>query len=793
MTKNYFLLALALVCFAGSTYAQNRPCATDEMHKRLLFAHPELAQLEAEYEKQINDGLKKIDFRTAKKTTFTDETDNANFWYDIPIVVHVIHDYGNDKSLYLTDDDIFNDLLNWNIVYAKENYDTNSVVAPFVPYIGNPHIRLHLASRDPNGNPTKGITRHRSYLNYYGGDQSKFDGWPPTSYVNIWTVEVITTGNGEAAAYAYFPSSVTYVPFYDGVISDASYLANEYTGALSVSKTINHEMGHVFSLYHPWGGTNNPGVACGDDEVDDTPPTMGHVEPGCRPDLPSSNPNSLYDSACATNYFKLYSNDAGLDSLVNYPDTTNTQNIMDYTYCSRMFTKGQVYRMHQALNSDVAGRNNLWSVSNLYITGVLNDTVAKTFTPRLDLKPIPEFEVTPYSLSLQYHNDPEYFTFPGTSVTFRNETWNDTLSNLDWTFSNGALHSDFNSSTNDSALTYFNNNFSTPGWVDVKMHATGNGASGDTTVEWPRAVFVADAAGLNANSYFQDFNGADTAKWPSFNYYNNEFKWQWANVGYLDNSCIMYTGYDNRYNPLTGAYPNTGSPYGDFDDFFSIPFDLSSYTGYCSLNYFYSGASRSSNAFDLNDTLEIDYSVRESQGWNTLAVLTKRGVDNMGPVGTAFYPTSASDWAQMSINLPAAAKTNYTVFRWRYKPGVAAGYDGTVGTGIYSSGNNFFMDRVFFSPFPAGVANVKLDNMDVAIAPNPTNGDAYVIIKDAEYAVANIVVCDITGKEVFRTSEQLTSNEARILIPHDVISVPGMYVVQTATGSQVHTQKLMVQ
>ena len=100
------------------------------------------------------------------------------------------------------------------------------------------------------------------------------------------------------------------------------------------------------------------------------------------------------------------------------------------------------------------------------------------------------------------------------------------------------------------------------------MHATGNG-SGDTTVDFPRSVFVTDAAGINPTTYYQDFNGADTAKWPSFNYYNNEFKWQWANVGYADNSCIMYNGFDSRVNPLLGAFPNTGNPYGDFDDFFS--------------------------------------------------------------------------------------------------------------------------------------------------------------------------------------------------------------------------------
>ena len=393
MKKHYFLLLLAIACFAGKGFTQTLPCYSDEMRKMQISAHPDLLQAEQNFNKQISEGLKKIDFsKIAKRTTAADESGNPDFWYDIPIVIHVVHDYGSE---YLSDDALFDDFADWNLVYAKENADTADVVTTFIPYIGNPHIRLHLATKDPIGNPTKGITRYRNYSTYFAGDFAKFGGWPPTSYVNIWIVNVITTGNGEAAAYAYFPDDVTYVPFYDGVIADAEYVANAYTGFPSVSKTINHELGHVFSLYHPWGATNNPGVACGDDEVDDTPPTQGHVEPGCRPDLPSSNANSLYDSSCAQNYYKIYINAAGFDSLVNYPDTTNTQNIMDYTYCARMFTKGQSVRMHAALNSDVAGRNNLWSPSNLFFTGVLADsTLPGSFIPRLDLKPIPEFSAT---------------------------------------------------------------------------------------------------------------------------------------------------------------------------------------------------------------------------------------------------------------------------------------------------------------------------------------------------------------------------------------------------------------
>ncbi|MCX7745145.1 MAG: PKD domain-containing protein, partial [Flavobacteriales bacterium] len=48
----------------------------------------------------------------------------------------------------------------------------------------------------------------------------------------------------------------------------------------------------------------------------------------------------------------------------------NVQNFMDYAYCARMFTEGQKQRVHAALNSPVADRNNLWTAQNLIETGL---------------------------------------------------------------------------------------------------------------------------------------------------------------------------------------------------------------------------------------------------------------------------------------------------------------------------------------------------------------------------------------------------------------------------------------
>jgi len=778
-----------MACFAGKSIAQTQqtPCSTDQVRQMVLQNHPELAEIEANYKAQIREGIKHIDFsKVTQRTTTTDS--NGVFWYDIPIVVHVVHDYGGE---YLSDNAIYNDLVNWNIVYAGENYDTANIIPTFRPWRGIPHIRLHLATIDPNGNPTHGITRHRSYLTYTAGEPAKLDDWPPTSYVNIWSVyEIPASGGFQAAAYAYQPPTAAVEPLGDGILCDYSYMANNNYGDIAletngneIGKTINHEMGHVFNLMHPWGNTNFPQVGVGDDEVDDTPPTQGHNPVGCIFDV-DTNRNGVYDTLGATNYYVIYTNVEGNDSLVNYPDTTNAQNIMDYTYCARMFTKGQVARMQATLNDPLAGRNHLWNDSNLINTGVL--TPSLTFAPFPDLKPIPAFSAIASGTS-NYMQKMNYFTIPGRPIEFVNESWNDTLTSLLWTFSNGASTDSYTFTTFTPNPTIINN-FTEGGWVTMKMTAAGN-HTGDTTVILPNAVFVANPTATNPAGYVQTFNPAtstDAASWPSFNYYNNEFYWKVSDsAGYGDNYSMEYVGFDSRIIPSIGAYPYTGTPTGDFDDVFSVPFNLSGYTASnCFLNFNTSGATRSTSANSITDTLEIDY-MTSAGNWVEITKLGQGELFNMGSLTTSYTPSSMSDWVPNGISIPSAAITPYTVFRFRYLPNV--GVDG------YSSSNNFYMDNVHISEWPAAVENVKMTTADVMLMPNPTSGDAYVVIKDANSTSAQVLVTDVTGKEVYSTSKPLTGNNmARIQIPHDAIAVPGVYMVQATTGSQVTTKKLVV-
>ena len=750
MKKTASLLLLTTALISGKAFAQHN-CATDELHKKYIQEDPSLAEKERQFNESIRRTLSHLDVNTLHRTT-TSITD-TNQIIDIPVAVHIMHSYGTD---YITDESVYALIARMNNTYSL-NYDTSSIIAPFKKYVGKANIRFHLATKDPNGNPTRGITRRFTYLTMGGDNQVKMDQWSPMNYYNIWFENVIGMGvaGGTVLAYAQFPSDFDARSFYDGVICAAPFIGD--------GSTIEHETGHYFSLYHTWnssGAACGTAGACGDDEVDDTPPTIGH---------PSGCP--LYDTICATNYFKLYSDIHGNDSLVNYPDTTNAQNMMDYA-CETMFSKGQVVRMRNLLlKSDVGKRDSLYTPSNLANTGAL-DAIP-------DLTPVSDFFAS-------NSNKVQYFTCPGTTLKFTNKTWRDTVTSIVWTFSNGAT-TPTTTLTNPSFSSYVNNAFTDGGWVNIVMASTGN-HSGTSVDTFNHSVYVADAVATPAQNVMAEFStDGDFNKWPTFNYYNNEFKWQHAGVGFYDNHSMMYTGFDSRVNPTLGTYPNTGTPKGDFDDFFSIPVDLSGFaSGNCNMNFFTSGASRSSISLDINDTMIISYSIDGAKTWTTLTTLGKGDLLNKGASSTAYVPTTTSDWVGRTVAIPTAARKPYVVFRFRYLPGVDHnGY-------LVSTGNNFYMDRLNFSPFPAGVNDVKMGNLDVAVVPNPTNSNAYVVVKDADNTIAHVIVSDIAGKVIYTTQQQISGNEAHIEIPQSALQTAGIYMVQTTTGNQTKTQKLVV-
>jgi len=381
--------------------------------------------------------------------------------------------------------------------------------------------------------------------------------------------------------------------------------------------------------------------------------------------------------------------------------------------------------------------------------------------------------VADFSVKNNY-NQPTYFFCENENVRFTNASWNDTITGVSWTFSNSPL---IPANTSNTLI----NKFYQPGWVTVTLAATGNN-TGTTTLTDTVALYIADTTPTNGNGYYQEFNnGGDLYKWPMFNYFNNSFKWQLVDVGYYDNACVAYIGYDYRTFPANA----TGTPQGDYDDLFTPVFDLTGYSGNCYLNFMSSGATITSNPRAMTDTLEIDYSTDLANTWHVLDKLVKDSLDNKGTINTPYWPSGMSDWVPQAIPIPVSVQKRQTIFRFRYHPGADS-------NGI-SSGNNFYLDRFNINSVPESVAVIDNMNDCVSLQPNPTHTSAYVIIKDkAGIQSATVVVTDITGKVVYETTSNKYGSAARIEIPESMITSKGLYLVHIITDQLNQTEKLVV-
>lgn len=494
--------------------------------------------------------------------------------------------------------------------------------------------------------------------------------------------------------------------------------------------------------------------------------------------------NGLYDLVISHGYVK---------NCIDYPDTVNTQNIMDYSYCPLMFTELQVERMRASLSSNVGGRSNLVKDTTHVRTGILS-SLGGSYKPNNDMKPIPDFSV---ELSNGFAGRMRtYYMCGSETFKFQNRSWRDTVTSSTWTFSNGATNNNVSQSQFQiEGYSDVTTSFTEYGWVDITLTATGNN-TGDSTETRKAVVYAADPDfKINPlNGFFMEFQKDDNSayndlnKWPIFNYYNNDYQWKVVdNVGYYDKSCIKFTGYDTRVFPKS----YTGTPLGDFDDFFTPAFDLSGMTSTdCRLNFLSAGAFRTTDPDLMLDTLEIAYSTNCGRSWVVMGTLSKNDIASKGTVVVPFEPLWQGDWKLNSIDVPAPARANGVFFRFRYRPG-ADNINAGAGSIIPGTGNNFYLDRINVSAFPLGLNTLIQDGKNISLAPNPTTGSAQLVIKSNSTDVAKIQVTDVTGKVVYSIQHELNGNINNVEIPASAIKTKGVYLVHVLAGGDKFTEKLV--
>lgn len=251
--------------------------------------------------------------------------------YTIPVVVHVLWDGYLEN---ISDAQVLNAVEVLNTGFNSLSFEP--IDTTYQDLAASMDVEFCLATIAPDGSPTTGIERFETPLADMGGvPESYMNQWPPERYLNLWTIGGLDTTYGSTLP----PAEAALNPAMDGIMLPHFMFGQIGTSTYYEGKAIIFHAGRYLNLKLIW---EDPiaGGPCGDDEVADTPPSQDIMNciqngpDGCAGDLPQM-----------------------------------LENYMTYSYCNRMFTQGQKERVHAALNSPVAQRNNLWSAENLGMTG----------------------------------------------------------------------------------------------------------------------------------------------------------------------------------------------------------------------------------------------------------------------------------------------------------------------------------------------------------------------------------------------------------------------------------------
>jgi len=321
--------------------------------------------------------------------------------YTIPVVVHIVHKAGPEN---ISDKQVFNAIELLNEDFSASNSDIENVPNTFKNIIGDANITFKLAQQAPDGSCTNGIKRYFSgydsksgtYWTDSGeeflGEMQKTYHWDVDKYLNIYVVN-----KSGYSGITYFPylveTRLNANNWIDGIMIRNYNLGNIGTAVgNNLPHVLSHEVGHYFDLLHIWGDKSYPGSS----ELD--------IEKDCNndssicPDFYCSSDDLVDDTPNTKNFYE-----DCVDEYTSCGSVDNVTNIMGYG-CELMFTKGQVERMHQALNSSIARRNNLWSKENLAYTLNCSGTVASTPCYQIYGSYITSLEITKPGFGYIYTN-----------------------------------------------------------------------------------------------------------------------------------------------------------------------------------------------------------------------------------------------------------------------------------------------------------------------------------------------------------------------------------------------------
>ncbi len=665
--KQYFLI-IAGLAISSQTFSQNNTidqsntregesveyCTT---HKKLeqLLQDPDLA---FKYQKGQQ-------IMQQQETLLKQNQEKAGTVYKIPIVFHLLHNGGTEK---ISDEQILDGLRVLNRDFRRLNADANNVVSAFQGMPADIEIEFVLATIAPNGQCFSGITHTQSPVtndtqndSYDGQDQVNaiingndvYQGnWNPSNYLNV----IICKSIGGAGGYTFNPMWGTgNNMYYNSVFVLSNYIGEIGTSSPFTARTLTHEVGHWLNLSHTWGGNNSPGDtdACNyDDGVDDTPNCIG---------LTTCNLNA---NTCT-----------GIDPFYGFDQIDNAENYMDYSYCSKMFTPGQKTRMRAAITSSVAGRNNVWTSSNLQAVGATGN---------------------PPLCQAKFDADNRIIC-NGQTVQFDDQSFHNPTS-WSWTFVGG---SPATSTQQNPSVTY-----NTAGNYPVTL--TVSNASGTVSNTIQDFITVLPETGIAPIHESFEFETI----FPSNNWFleaspigaNWELK---DGVGYSGTKCAKVNAYSEA--PSTTVLEST-----------SITLDLNLSA---SLSFKYAYTTKGSNA---GDKLIVKVSKNCGQTWVTKKVLQGTTLQTAPPTSSEFEPT-LSEWKTATINSSSLASYLTSDFRIKFI------FENKGG------GNNLYIDDINIDGVVTVEENKFLNDLSLYPNPTTNNASLSFYLNQQEEISIDIV------------------------------------------------------
>ncbi|MBC5994069.1 M43 family zinc metalloprotease [Pontibacter cellulosilyticus] len=333
-----FTLYFAVPCLA------QRACGTDTYVQALKQRYIGFEQQQQQAEQAVQQALQQ-------------KQQNGHYLRQaavvIPVVFHVVH---SSPAQNISDEQILSQLEILNADFRRKNKDAANTPSYFAPFATDTEIEFCLATTDPNGAPTTGITRTLTSRSSFSdvADDVKFtsrggiDAWDRTQYLNIWVCSL----SNYIIGYATPPGAPAAI---DGVVLDFTTVGappfNRFNSPFNLGRTATHEVGHWLGLRHIWGG----GATCQDsDNIADTPNQLAE-NVGC--------PSGMVSSCTDAPFGDMY------------------QNYMDYTddACMNLFTQGQGAYMRAVLGTsrDAITRSLAcaYALRAEFTTAVANDTL----------------------------------------------------------------------------------------------------------------------------------------------------------------------------------------------------------------------------------------------------------------------------------------------------------------------------------------------------------------------------------------------------------------------------------